>query len=175
MVGAIALLIAEAIKKVEPEKTASIAVMKYSLEVIIQTLLTLLYIGIIGILTDALTETMFGALGFVVLRFFSGGLHLRTAIHCSITSTILISIAPHIPLNGKWIIIVTGVSFVLMLCFAPSNIERHARIPKKYFPFLKLISTLIVALNFFFLESYLAMVFLFQAITTIPYRKEAKK
>jgi accessory gene regulator B len=172
MIETIALRIAEAIKRIEPEKTASIPVMKYSLESLLHTFFTLLLVGIVGMITGTFGETMVGAGAFVVLRFFSGGLHLAKAIHCAIVSTILISAAPHIPLTEEWNIIIGGISVLLLLIFAPSNIEGHARIPSKYYPALKLISVFIVSLNFITLESFITMVFFFQAVTTIRIRKE---
>jgi accessory gene regulator B len=173
MVETLALRIAEAIKRVEPDKTASVQVMKYSLEALLQTLFTFMFIGIIGLLTGAFGETMIGAFSFIILRYFSGGLHLRKAATCSLVSILLISIAPHFPLTERWVIIFGGISLILILLFAPSNIEGHARIPRKYFPALKLISALIVSSNFIFLESSIAMVFFFQAVTTIQLRKGA--
>ncbi len=171
MVEAMALRLAEAIKRIEPDRTASIAVMKFSIEVLMNTLITLFFISIVGFLTGAFGKTMLGLGAFVLLRFFSGGLHLSKAIHCSFLSVILISIAPHIPLSNTGILIIGGANLILILAFAPSNIEGHARIPNKYFPLLKLVSALIVSINFVFLSSTIVMVQLFQAISTINFKR----
>lgn len=171
MVERLALRIAEAIKKAEPEKTASVAVMKYALESILHTSITIGIIAIIGAITGKLGITMIGLGAFIFLRYFSGGLHLNKAIHCSIVSTILVSIAPHIPLSEMGIYVVASISVIIILIFAPANIDEHARIPLKYHPFLKLISAAIVSVNFLFINSTLAMVFLIQAITTINIKR----
>jgi accessory gene regulator B len=171
LIANLAQRMAEAIKKTEPTKTASIEVMKFSLEVILHTLLTVLFIVIIGIITKSLEVTMIGLIAFVVLRFVSGGLHLKKAINCSLLSTVIISIAPHIPVTPYWIIIMTIVSLILILLLAPANIANHARIPKKYFPLLKLISLLLISTNFLFMSSTIALVHILQAVTLIPYKR----
>ncbi|OXS53827.1 hypothetical protein B1A99_28430 [Cohnella sp. CIP 111063] len=171
MIESLALRIAESIKRADPDNTASVAVMKFSLEGIIQTLLTVLFIGTVGVITGTLGMTMLGALAFVILRFFSGGLHLRKAMHCSLLSTILLSIAPHISLNASWTVYFICINLVIIMIFAPSNIEGHARIPKKYFPLLKLISLLIIGVNFFFLSSTIAIAHFFQAVSTISLKR----
>ncbi|MFB9278976.1 accessory gene regulator ArgB-like protein [Cohnella cellulosilytica] len=175
MVETWALRIAEAIKRAEPERTASVAVLKFSLEAIINAAITISVIGIIGLVTNSFWQTMMAVGAFAVLRFFSGGLHLREALHCSLLSITLISIAPHLILSDPFIFLVNIISLLLIVIFAPSNIEGHARIPKKYFPILKLISALIIASNFLINSSTVALVFLFQAASTVKLKKEVIK
>lgn len=171
MVEAMATRMAEAIKRIEPDRTASVEVMKFSLEVVINTLLTLFFIGIVGLITGEFGKTMLGLGAFVVLRFFSGGLHLSKALHCSILSVFLISIAPHIPMSKTGILVIGGINLIFILVFAPSNIKGHARIPIKYFPILKIVAALIVLINFLFLSSTIVIVQLFQAISTINLKR----
>lgn len=171
MIETLALRIAESIKRAEPDKTASVAVMQYALIGILNNLVTLLFLVIIGILTGALAETIFGLTMFALLRFFSGGLHLRSAMHCSIFSTLALSVAPHIPMTREWVIGAGIVTIVILAIFAPSNIQGHARIPEKYFPLLKIVSILIASTNFLMMSSAIAIVFLIQAITTIRFER----
>ncbi len=171
MVEALALRIAEAIKKIEPDKTASVKVMKFSLELIMNSLITFFLIGVVGLITGAFGKTMMGLGAFMILRFFSGGLHLRKAMHCSLLSTLLIAAAPHISLSEPLIIVIGGANLILMLIFAPANIEGHARVQRKYFPLLKLISVALVSINFVFLSSTIAWVHLIQAATTAIFKR----
>lgn len=171
MIESLALRIAKAIKKIEPNQTASVEVMKFSLEFLFNTLITFIIISIVGWITGAIGQTFLGLFAFMVLRFFSGGLHFRKAIHCSLLTTIFITIAPHIALSRSGLFAIMGISFLLLLVFAPSNIEGHARIPKKYFPILKTISLLLVLSNLLFLNSTIAIVHLIQATTTISIRR----
>jgi accessory gene regulator B len=174
MIEAVALRLAEAIKRMEPEKTASVPVMKFALEAVLNTLITLGIIVIVGCVTGSLGHTLLAAACFSILRFFSGGLHFAKAVHCSIVSTCLIVAAPHIALNIQWLIAVTVLSLLLVLIFAPSNIRGHARIPEKYFPVLKIAAALIVCSNFIFLDSTVALVFLCQAVTIVNFKKEVR-
>jgi len=171
MVEALALKIALALKKAEPEKTASVDVMKFALIGLINTGITFLLIAAIGIATRSIKETMLGFAAFAVLRFLSGGLHLKNAMSCSLLSTLFVSAAPHLPLQSAAVAIVTGISLLLVVLYAPANMEGHARIPSKYFIVLKGISMAIVSANFFALEPTIAVVFLVQTITLISWKR----
>ncbi|WP_164472774.1 accessory gene regulator ArgB-like protein [Cohnella candidum] len=167
MVESLALRIAQAIKRVDPEKTASVEVMKFSLEAIMNTLVVIVLVGVAGLVTSTFAESMLAFGAFAFLRFFSGGLHMRKALHCSIVSTLLIASAPHIPLNESWMWGIGTLSAVLVLIYAPSNIEGQARIPSKYFIYLKLISIAIVLSNFLIMNDTVCVVFAIQAATLI--------
>jgi accessory gene regulator B len=171
MIESFALRLAEAIKRIEPEKTASVAVMKFSLEGIINTLITSFIIIVVGLSTSSLLSTFVVMGAVIVFRFFSGGLHLKSALHCSLLSISLISIAPHIPLSEKWVYILTATNLALILIFAPANIKGHARLPTKFFPLLKFISAIIICSNFGLLSSTIAIVHTFQAFSTIEIKR----
>lgn len=171
MVESLALRIAKAIKRVEPERTASVEVLKFSLEFLMNTFITLLIIVLIGTVTGKLGQTLLGLGAFVVLRFFSGGMHMGKAFHCSLLTTLLITLAPHLPLDKPFTIALSVVSAAILLVFAPSNIEGHARIPTKYFPLLKLASVLIALSNLVFLNATIALVQLIQAVTTVNLKR----
>jgi accessory gene regulator B len=175
MVESIALRFAEAIKRANPERTASIAVLKFSLVAILNTLITFTIIGSVGLATGSFGETLMGLIAFVLIRYFSGGFHLHNALHCSILSIILLSVAPHIYLSDLWTTIIVFVSMILLGIFAPSNIEGHARIPKKYFPVLKIAAVLVATSNLFIGSPTIALVYLFQAISTIRIKKGVRK
>lgn len=171
MVESLSLRIAQMIKRVEPERTASLEVLKFALIVLLNTMITVIAITVIGALTDSLVETLFGLTSFIILRYFSGGLHMKKAVHCSLISIICIVAAPHIPLTETGVIIVGMISLVLILVFAPSNIEGHARIPKKYHFLLKIVAAVIVCANFFLMSSTIAIVFLVQSSSTIRIKR----
>lgn len=171
MIESLALRIAKAIKKIEPNQTASVDVLKFSLEFLLNTVITFVIISIVGMITGEIAQTYLGLTAFVVLRFFSGGLHFEKALHCSLLTTVLITVAPHINISDLAIYVIMTVSFILIIVFAPSNIEGHAKIPKKYFPILKIISLLLILSNLFFLSSTIAIVHLIQATTTISLRR----
>jgi len=168
MMESLALKLARAIKNIDQEKTASIEVLKFSLEGILNVAVTAILVIVVGLITGNLFEALIGLISFAVLRFVSGGVHLQKSFHCSLITTLIICLAPLMSLNQTWFIVVTGLSLILLLLFAPSNIEGHARLPKKFFPLLKLISLVIVSSNFLLNDSTIAIVFLAQSVTTIP-------
>jgi accessory gene regulator B len=171
MVESIALRFAKAIKRADPERTASIEVLKFSIVAIMNSLISFIAIGTIGLLSNSFGETMIGLFSFVLLRFFSGGSHLQNAFQCSLLSVLLISIAPHIEISSDWTIYITIMNMIILGVFSPSNIEGHARIPKKYFPYLKVIAVLIASSNLLFGSTAIAFVFLFQSVSTIYFKR----
>jgi accessory gene regulator B len=167
MMRNLSLQIARAIKSVDEENTASIEVMKFSIEALLNTLVTVIVVFIVGWLTGTLGETIIALVATGLLRFISGGYHLKNAVFCTIVSTIVISISPYIHWDHNWRLILLLPSCILLAIFAPSGIEGHARIDKKYFPLLKIGSVLMVCSNLYFDSATLATVFFIQALSTI--------
>lgn len=160
--------IATWIKNANPEKTASIEVMEYALSIVINTVLIVSISLIIGFISDELIETAITLFSFALLRFFSGGMHLKSSFGCIATSILVCSIIPHLPeLSANWIFVVTFVSILLLLFFAP-HIDRETEIKKSFRPFLKWLSVVIVCSNFILCSSILAVIFLVQSLTVIP-------
>jgi len=175
MIESMALRLAQRLKNAEPEGTASVEVMKYSLVILLNLFFTILVIGLAGAITGKFGQTMLGLSAFMVLKFVSGGAHLRTALQCSVLSVVCVVAVPHIPLTDTWTQAVIVVSAVLLLLFAPSNLKGHTRIPDRYFPLLKLASVLIVSLNFFWLSSTVAVAHFIQAASTIRINRRRLK
>ena len=152
------------LKAINPEQTTSVEIMKYGLIMAFNGGSVLVLTMMIGWLSGRPGETLLTLGSFALLRFFSGGYHFKSAWACIVFSTALLSTLPHIPIGNAWIWILPAVSVVMVALLAPSKIEDQTRIPKKYFPMLKVLSIVMVALNFFLLSPILAKVFLSQAI-----------
>ncbi|ALS26838.1 accessory gene regulator B family protein [Paenibacillus cisolokensis] len=167
MIEAMAERIAVMIKRSAPDHTASIAVMRFSLIAILNTFFALVLAFSIGLATGSFWETVMASIAFIILRFFSGGIHLRTSTACTIASVAMLSIIPHLPYTDESIFWLNVISVGLLIVFAPSNIKGYARIPERYFPLLKLISVLIASSNFFFNHPILGYSFFFQSLLTI--------
>jgi accessory gene regulator B len=164
--------LAYSLKKTNPEQTASVDVMKYALIGIINTVGTLLVSLLIGLITGKFIETILALSAFALLRFFSGGYHLKTPSSCIIVSSLIICSIPHIPLNGTAQASLMIISSLLVLVYAPSNIRGFARLPEKYFPILKLISIMIISTNWLLGSSIFAVAYFLQSISLIRLRKE---
>lgn len=163
--------IATSIKKANPEHTSSIEVMAFSLILIVNTFAIIFCSLIVGWVTGKLPETAITLFAFAVLKFVSGGYHLKSSDMCILYSTLGMTILPHIPIYENWIIWMTAISFVLAAIYAPANMNKKARIPERYYPVLKVISLIIIGSNFIFNSDILAKVFLLQAVMLFPIRR----
>ncbi|GGF72368.1 accessory gene regulator [Paenibacillus albidus] len=167
MIEYLALRMAESIKKNVPESPTSTAVMKFALSVIINAVMIIVLSLFISFFTGRITEVILGLLAFPLLRQASGGYHMKSGMKCVLFSTALITVISLADLQYKHIFMMGLISLVLVGVYAPSNIEKQSRTPKKYYPLLKFISLIIVALNLFIGSSVLAATFFAQSISLI--------
>ena len=163
--------IAGYLKKQEPENTPSIAVMAYSLYIIIHESITILFIIIASLLLGSFVVTLYTLLYFMILRFFAGGYHLHSSKLCTVLSVLLICGAPLIQLPLGWLPYLISINLLFILIYAPRNIRGYARIPEKYYIYMKVVSLAVVASNFYWLDSSLVLVSLFHAILLVPKEK----
>lgn len=159
------------IKQQNPDQTASVAVLQFALIGILNSLLIFVIIIFFGVISGHLWDSFLASIFFVVLHFFSGGYHFKSALLCTIFSSSMIILSYSFSINDNWLFGITIFTILILIIFAPSNIENHARIPKSYFPLLKIISICIVLTNLFLLNSAVGLALLFQALLVIPYSK----
>ncbi|MGG0754121.1 accessory gene regulator ArgB-like protein [Brevibacillus laterosporus] len=164
--------IAISIKSAGGEETASIDVLRYALIIVLNGLFVIMVSLTCGWLTDKFIETLLMLLGFVTLRLVSGGIHLHSSALCTFVSILIFVTLPHVAINEQTSIYLLGISIILALLFAPSRIEGHSRIDKKYYPVLKLISIIIIGFDFFILSPALAKAFFIQSLSLIHFKGE---
>ena len=167
MVEAFAQRIATYIKSIDPEHTASVDVLKYGLIICLNFLSTLFCTLAVGMVLGKTLDVIYGIIAFMVLRAFSGGFHFKSPILCTICTTLIVVAASVLSLPMHWSIILNGISIILVLLFAPSRIERQSNIPRRFYPYLKMISFGIVASNFIIQSDILTMIFFVQSVTLI--------
>lgn len=158
------------IKTADPEETNSIAVMKYQLSIFIHLLLVFTTCFIAGGLTGEIHKTVIAFISFVMIRFFSGGRHLKTLEGCLGVSTILISIIPHIAVHASLINPINIINALTMLLCAPLLNGRET-VTKKAVPYLKVISIILVCSNVYFQSDIFALAFLSQSLLLIFWRR----
>lgn len=171
MVDYVANRIAVALKRANQEETASIEVLKYSIHILLNPLITVILSLLIASVFDKTTEVIIVLISFALLRAFSGGYHFEKTEVCILFTTALAITLSFASFSVPVIIGLTGASIILVLIYAPYSKVRNTLIPAKFDPYLKLISLVIVCSNFFFLSSLLSASFLFQALTLITVRK----
>lgn len=171
ILNSLALKISLAIKKTNPEETVSVEVMQYALSIILNTLLTFIVSLSIGLILNNLKETLIFYISLSLLRVFSGGVHLKSATACNIVTILICSMTPYLfQLTDTILWFVTAISLILVLLFAP-NPDKNTQIPVKWYPSLKLISVIMVCLNFFIASSVIGLAFLVQSVTIIPWKR----
>lgn len=110
--------------------------------------------------------------GFMSLRFFSGSLwHLKDSTSCYIASAILLVIIPLMD-SSNYFHVLTFASLSIMIALSPISKINHSFSSKSVLV-LKLISILMIMINFLFIESnILALAFFSQSVTLIPLTKK---
>lgn len=167
MIDALALRIATGIKNANPEKTTSIDIMQFALIILINGFIIFFLSITVGIWTGKGIETVLFLLSFIGLRFTTGGFHLDSSMKCTIVSCIIAIGFPQLPVTASLVPVFGVLSLLLILVFAPANIEGHTRIPPRYYPLLKALACLVVASNFFIQNPTLALGFFIQSLTLI--------
>jgi accessory gene regulator B len=159
--------IAQKIKDANPQDTASVEVMKYSLIAVIGTGSAIAFSMLFSTLLGTLIETLLTIFAFVSLRSISGGYHFKTAEACTLSSIIGAVALPLIPLDYYMGIGLMIASIMLFAWLAPIGINQSRIFSAKHYPFLKLLSILLVASNFLFMSDILTKAFFVQAITLL--------
>ncbi|MFC3772265.1 accessory gene regulator ArgB-like protein [Paenibacillus sp. GCM10012303] len=170
MIERLAKQLAVSIKTANPERTSSVEVMKFSLIILLNALSIIILTMSIGMITGVFNEAVIVIIGFALLRFFSGGLHLPTSEWCIAASTAVLVVVAHLPIYGytSW---VTLASLVLVVLFAPARVEEHHRIAQTKTMLFKAVAILIVASNFFWSSDALAKALLVQSLLVLPIKR----
>lgn len=171
LIDSIANRLAVKLKEANPEETASIEVMRYALIGIIHNTLTFSTALIVGLFLGQLIDTLVAAICFMALRFVSGGFHFKTPLSCLIFSSFIFIAIPLVSIPETFLIGINSLSLILVLIFAPSNIKEHIRIPEKYFPMFKIVSLLVIIVNYIFLTPIITLAFFVQSVTLITFER----
>ncbi|MDF2923602.1 MAG: hypothetical protein K0R57_2516 [Paenibacillaceae bacterium] len=162
--------LAKMVKEANPEQTHSLAIMQYSIEILLNTLSIIIISSIMGWFIGELASTLIVLLSIMVLRLLSGGAHMPTMGGCIVVSVSLCVGIPLIPPVGNDIVwLMTAFSTLFVLLFAPSP-ERNSNMPPMWVPYFKILSILVVCSNFAIESQIIGWAFLVQAITIIPWK-----
>lgn len=166
MIDRISNTIAMKIKMNYP--AANIEILKYSLNVIINPLLTIIISILISYFTKDILNVVISMISFAVLRVFSGGIHIKSSELCIIvSSSLFLGISYTHTYLADYTLFLTMVSTLLVLIFAPSRVKGQTRIPERFYPLLKIISIGVISINYIFDSSVLALTFFIQSVLLI--------
>ncbi|SFS61007.1 accessory gene regulator B family protein [Paenibacillus sp. 453mf] len=171
MIDTAAKKISVYIKNQVPHHPSSIAVLETSIGLFLNVasivLITLLG-SLVTLVTGNLKEVIILLISFPLLRRFSGGFHLKSGTSCALYTSALFTLLSFIDLTEIVIIhSLTFLALLIVLIYAPSNFENQRNVPEKYYPLLRVVSALLVSINFFIVSDTLAISFLTQAFSLI--------
>ncbi len=171
MVDEYAARLAAAIKRTAPDSKASAEVIQYGAIMLFNGSAVLVSVLLLCGLAGRLTHGMIVLIAYALLRFCTGGFHFRSALVCYLYSTGVLTAIALAPLTAASSPYLTAASLVLVLLFAPSDLEQHTRIPQAYYLHLKVLAAMLVSLNFIIDSNHLAWTACVQALTLIKRRR----
>ncbi|NJJ38009.1 accessory gene regulator B family protein [Paenibacillus apii] len=165
MIEFISLKLAQGIKRSIPDHPISVNVMKFSLSIIINALLIILLTLAVSLFTGNTRGAAIALIAFPLLRQVSGGYHLKTGMTCVLVSSAMLTAVSFFNAGRTYVFLLNLASLLLVAVFAPSGIEKQSRIPKSFYPQLKIISCLIVLVNFIVASPVIAAAFFIQGLS----------
>lgn len=174
MIENISQRLAVGLKNRVPNHPASAAVFRFTIAVLINTIAIITLTLFIGLWTGRFKEVCIILTSFALLRLVSGGIHLKSGDKCVVVTTALFTTISLIDISEWAVFFLNALSILLAYLFAPSRIEKQSKLDPKHYPKLKFLSIIIIATNFLFLSSILAVTFFVQCLTLIKL-KEVKR
>lgn len=157
--------IAISIKKADPDGPGTVEILEYELGLRLNWYTGLIFTVILGWAFGTFFGSLITLFSFVILRKFSGGVHLPITI-CSIVTGVVASIIPLINLDFVTILLLNIISLIIVLLYAPNEFEYVN--PTSWDPWLKWISAALVAMNFVAKSPEITLAFFIQAILILP-------
>ncbi|RJE90632.1 accessory regulator AgrB [Paenibacillus sp. 1011MAR3C5] len=155
---------AERIVAVVPEYSDRVGRIRHTLAFLLNVIPIILITTVIGLVTGRLSEMWIALAAFGLLRQTSGGIHLGSSEMCIIVTTVGATLLSFSDFSLPVVHTMTAISVLIVLVFAPSRIEGRTLFPKRYFRYLRVISTGIVSINFIVQSPIIAAAFLAQSI-----------
>lgn len=161
----LATYLAESIQRNNPQ-SSSVPVLRFALISAINTMITILIVLMVTSITGHFLSGIMAVIAFPLLRYVSGGLHLKSPNLCNVVTASFMLLAIYIPADYWYTGIGLNVlAFTILLINAPSGMKRNTMSPQ-YYPLLKVIALVIVSSNFVIQSPVLSLVFFIQSLTT---------
>ncbi|MNM89951.1 putative regulator protein [compost metagenome] len=157
------------IKQSDPEGPVSLEILEYELGIRLNFIATVLLTVLAGWITGDLWDVSLAMFSFLVVRRFSGGVHMKSLTLCAVVSaTIFVSIS-FISLEHDQIRLLTLLSAAVFLIYSPNILEELN--PSPLTPYMKIISLTLVLSNLIFQSSAIALACAVQALLILPFWK----
>lgn len=157
------------------DKAGSEAVLKYSLNLVINTLTAIMVAFLFCTFTGHIYQFLIAFISFITIRFVTGGMHMSSSLTCCIMTATIFIVASLTDFNyDKVFLILDSISIVIFLITVPNDIQGFSSLDSKYYPLLKIIAVLIVSSNFIIHSTVLTASFIIQAFLTTPIAYKAR-
>ena len=171
MIENISQILAVGLKNRVPHHPASVAVFRFTIAVLMNTLAIIVLTLSIGFWIGHFKEVCIILVSFALLRAVSGGIHLKSGDKCVVVTTALFTTISIVDISHWVVFSLNSLSILLAYLYAPPRIEKQSKIAPKHYPKLKFLSILIIATNFLFMSSILAVTFFVQCLMLIKLKE----
>lgn len=148
------------------ENSSSIEKLTYSSIILLNTLFSVIVSMLVCMATGNLLRFVIVFVVLTIVRYFTGGAHMRSSLSCALFTTVALIAVVHIDYDYHvYGYIADAISLMIFAVRAPSGIDviRKVSPQKKYG--IKIISLLVIATNFYFNFSLLSSIILLQAVS----------
>ncbi len=172
MIAVLSKRLAYRLKEIHPSHPISVEVLTYALATIINVAGTIIVSLTVAAILGQVLETILAMVAFAVLRALSGGIHLKSSVACILITS---AGANLIPLAAEYVtpamlVTMSVISMGLAAVFATRKIENQTRIPRRFFPHLRVLSVLLIGTNLIIQSPIIAVTFFIQSILLIRRR-----
>ncbi|KAF6620504.1 accessory gene regulator B family protein [Paenibacillus sp. EKM102P] len=164
------------LKNKYPDELPSYGIIRYALKFIITNTIPIFLIIMFSLIFGNLKESLIAILGFSLLRIFSGGFHFQTPEKCIIFSTVMIILISEL---GYYFTTHTFIMFIvsllIVLIYAPSDIQNQTKVKKENYKWFKIISLLLVSIFYLIDNPISNLAILVQSILLIRLKGGGKE
>jgi len=171
MIERLAEYLAITIKKNGGDAAVSVSVLKFALTLLLSIFFIFFFSGIIGFFLSSVFSIYLSLLVIGILRYFSGGWHLKSGLSCvlfTVAVVTLISQAPTLAVSTQLILNLISVFLVTLL--APTGHGQIIRSSRQRIRF-KWVAIVIVIVGALVQDSIITLSILFQSLTLITIKR----
>ena len=165
LVNDLAEKIATSIHNNSTEPSSSVNVIKHALINLMNYIIIVSIVEVICIFTGDFLHSLIPLIAFPILRYFSGGLHLKHPNACNILTSVFMLTSVYLPINFWYTgVVLNVIALWITLLRAPTNISRFT---ENQYPALKIAAACVIGINFLIQSPLLSIIFFLQALTLL--------
>jgi accessory gene regulator B len=148
------------------DSSDSIGKLTYSSIILVNTLVAVLISFIICIFTGHLSEFAIVFVALIILRYFTGGAHMKTSLGCCIFTIVVIVAVVHTTYSYVYLgLIFDMISLILFAYKAPSDIDVIRKVSPRVKMTIKILFMFVISVNFVLQSTLLSSIIIVQALS----------